>query len=234
MPGPIVETGDRVTLRTVEREDAAFLQRSNTDPRIRWYLGSIHHGNRAEQEDGIENWIESESTAAYLACLDGAADRGASTEADKGGSEAADKAASEAADERASETADSGDGENGPGAPYGHPDEGETTPIGCVTARHVDGDRPWLAYWLVPEFHGEGYGKEMVALAVDALFRTYAVRGVSAGAYGFNEASRGLLESLGFTEEVRRRESRYIDGAYRDEYQYGVLREEWDARYGDA
>jgi ribosomal-protein-alanine N-acetyltransferase len=189
MPGPLVEAGDRVTLRTVERDDAEFLHRSNTDPRIRWYLGSIYPGSRAEEEEGIERWLESDSVAAYLACVD-------------------------------SED-----------APAGHPDDEDTTPIGCLTARHVDGDRPWLAYWLVPEYHGEGYGTEMVRLAVDTIFRTYSVHGVSAGAYGFNEASRGLLESLGFTEEARRREARFIDGEYCDEHQYGVLREEWEAEH---
>lgn len=186
MPGPIVESGDHVVLRTVERDDAAFVQRSSTDPRIRYSLGSVHHRSRAEQEEGIEHWIESEQTAAFLACVDE------------------------------------------DGAPPGHPDDEETTPIGSVSARHVDGDRPWLAYWLLPEYHGEGYGKEMVDVAVDALFRTYDVHGVSAGAYDFNDESRGLLESLGFEQEARKREARFIDGAYRDEVQYSVLRREWE------
>lgn len=189
MPGPVVRQGDRVTLRIIEQEDAEFLQRSNTDPRIRWFLGSIHHGSRAEEEEGMEHWLESDGVAGYLACTDSA------------------------------------------DAPNGHPDDEDTTPIGCVTARHVDGDRPWLAYWLVPEFHGEGYGTEMVRLAVDDVFQSYAVHGVSAGAYGFNEASRGLLESLGFEQEARRREARFIDSEYVDECQYGVLRDEWTAEH---
>jgi RimJ/RimL family protein N-acetyltransferase len=187
MPGPIIEESDRITLRTVERDDAGFLQRSRTDPRIRWDLGAVHHGNRAESEDAIENWIESDGAAAYLACVD---------EDD---------------------------------ATYGHPEDGESSPVGTVTARNVDGDRPWLAYWVLPEYHGEGYGGEMVELAVDSLFRTYDVHGISAGAYEFNEASRGLLESLGFVEEARGRETRFIDGAYRDEIQYGLLRCEWES-----
>ncbi|MFB6268595.1 MAG: GNAT family N-acetyltransferase [Halobacterium sp.] len=210
MPGPVIVQGDRVSLRTIEREDAEFLQRSNTDPRIRWYLGSIHHGSRAEEEEGMEEWLESDSVAGYLACVDGVVDQGETTEWASG------------------ETASQADD-----APAGQPDEDDTTPIGCVTARHVDGDRAWLGYWLVPEFHGEGYGKEMVRLAVDDVFQSFAVHGVSAGAYGFNEASRGLLESLGFQEEARRREARYIDGEYADEYQYGVLRDEWEGADGD-
>lgn len=187
MPGPVIKSGERVVLRTVERNDAEFLQRSHTDPRIRFSLGSIHHGSRAESEAGIEGWIEGDSTAAYIACL------------------------------------------NEDETPDDHTDDEAITPIGSVSARHVDGDRPWLAYWLLPEFHGEGYGGEMVRLAITDIFSSYPVHGISAGAYDFNEPSRGLLESLGFREEACRRQTRYIDGEYRDEIQYGLMRREWES-----
>jgi ribosomal-protein-alanine N-acetyltransferase len=108
----------------------------------------------------------------------------------------------------------------------GHPEE--TTPIGCFTARNVDGDRAWLAYWLLPEYHGEGYGRDMAVTGIDYVFRNFAVHSISAGAYDFNEASRGLLESMGFEEVARRREARFIDGEYRDTYQYDLLRKEWE------
>lgn len=186
MPGPIVVEGEDVSLRTVEQEDAEFLQRSCTDPRIRHSLGSIHYRTRAQQEDGLSHWAEDDSNAVFVACVD---------EED---------------------------------APAGHPGEDETTPIGSFSVRHVDSDRTWLAYWLVPEFHGEGYGREMAELGIDYLFQNYDVHGISAGAYGFNEASRGLLESMGFTQVAHRRESRYINGDYHDEIQYDVLRREWE------
>jgi len=187
MPGPVVRAGDRLVLRTVERDDAATIQRSNTDPRIRYPYGAMYPSSRAEQEAGMEDWVETDAVAAYLACVDD------------------------------------------PDAPPGHPDEGDTSVVGATTARRLDGDRPWLAYWVLPAHQGEGYGSEMVRLAVDELFASYPVHGISAGVYDFNEASRALLESLGFTREARRRQSRYVDGAYRDELQYGLLRREWEA-----
>ena len=186
MPGPVVVSGDEVALRTVEREDAEFLQRSCTDPRIRYSLGSIHYRTLAQQEEGIGHWAEDDSNAVFVACVDGA-----------------DAPDDDAGEERA-------------------------TPIGSFSARHVDGERAWLAYWLVPEFHGEGYGREMAELGVDYLFENYGIHGVSAGAYEFNDASRGLLEAMGFSQVARRRESRYIDGDYYDEIQYDVLRREWE------
>ncbi len=103
------------------------------------------------------------------------------------------------------------------------------TPIGAVDVMHVDHDRPGLAYWLLPDHHGEGYGREAVELVVEFVFRTYDVHGVNAAAYAFNDASRALLESLGFVEEGRAREDRFVDGEYRDAVHYGLLRREWEA-----
>jgi ribosomal-protein-alanine N-acetyltransferase len=188
MPGPVVAHGDRVTFRTVEREDAAFRQRASTDPRLRYPLGMPTHFSGAEAEDLVQQYDEGSDRLAYVVCLD--------------------------------------DQE----APDGHPSEDETTRIGLVHAYEVDTERAHLAYWLLPEYHGEGYGRESAALLVDRAFRTSSVHGVGAGAFAFNEASRAILESLGFIEEYRHREAEYVDGAYRDFVEYGLLRREWTER----
>ena len=187
MPGPVVASGDRVVLRTVERDDAAFLQTAATDPRVRFSLGMDAHRTEAETRERIEEDTESDGALGFVVCLDE------------------------------------------DGAPAGRPDEGETTPVGAVHARNLDGVRAWLGYWLAPAYHSEGYGTEAVELVVDELFRSHPVHVVSAGAFGHNEASQALLESLGFTREGRLRDAWYVDGAYRDGVQYGVLRREWEA-----
>jgi ribosomal-protein-alanine N-acetyltransferase len=112
-------------------------------------------------------------------------------------------------------------------APRGQPDEGDTTPIGLVHVYAVDTERGHLAYWLLPEYHGDGYGREAAELTVDRAFETTSIHSLGAGAFAHNEASRGLLESLGFTLEYRNREAEYTDGAYRDFVEYGLLRREW-------
>lgn len=117
------------------------------------------------------------------------------------------------------------DDDAGPGAP----DDGDVRPVGAGHVGDVDWKRPELGYWLVPEVRGEGYGSEAVALLVEHAFRTYDAPAVGAGAYAFNDASRGLLESLGFVEEGRRRNYMFVDGEYRDMVQYGLLRSEWAA-----
>ncbi|MFC4553131.1 MULTISPECIES: GNAT family N-acetyltransferase [Halorussus] len=112
----------------------------------------------------------------------------------------------------------------------GRPAEEDVTRIGQVNVDDADYKRPELGYWLVPDVHGEGYGAEAVSLAVDYAFREYDTPAVGAEAYDFNDASRGLLESLGFVEEGRRRKYMFVDGEHRDMVQYGLLREEWRER----
>jgi ribosomal-protein-alanine N-acetyltransferase len=112
-------------------------------------------------------------------------------------------------------------------ASSGQPNKESTEPIGVVSVEDADWKRPELGYWLVPEVHGEGYGTEAVALVIECIFRTYDTPAIGAGAFASNDASRGLLESLGFTEEGRRRKYMFIDGEHRDMVQYGLLRQEW-------
>ncbi|WP_135820256.1 GNAT family N-acetyltransferase [Halostella litorea] len=188
MPGPIVETGDDVVLRTVEREDDAFVQRLYAD---RWARVGFHehgHKNGAEVEEILEEEFEERDAAAYLACVDE------------------------------------------PDAPWDHPDEDETTPVGLVVATHVDRDRPGFVHWVAPEFRGEGYGVEALELAVDTVFRTYDANTVGTEVVAGNERARDRVEEIGFVEEGRNREVLFVDGEYRDVSQYGLLHEEWEDR----
>lgn len=113
------------------------------------------------------------------------------------------------------------------GADPGKPSEDEVTRIGQVNVEDADYKRPELGYWLIPDVHGKGYGKETVSLAIDYAFREYATPAIGAKAFKFNDASRGLLKSLGFVEEGRQRKFMFVDGAHRDMVLYGLLREEW-------
>lgn len=112
----------------------------------------------------------------------------------------------------------------------GRPAEGAVQPIGAVTLTGVDYKRPELGYWLVPAVHREGYGTEALVLAIDYAFREYDTPTVGAEAFDFNDASRGLLESLGFSEEGRKQDFMFVDGSYRDMVMYGLRREDWQHR----
>lgn len=181
MPGARVKFGERVSLRTVEREDVPFVQRANADPAIRHPLGT-----RLKNREAMDV-AEEGGPDKFLVCREDA--------------------------ERAPPDADV-----------------EVSRLGEVHVDDAHYKRPRLGYWLVPSAQGEGYGREAVSLALDYVFRTYDTPAVGAGAFASNEASRGLLESLGFEEEGRRRAFMFVDSEHRDMVEYGLLRADWRDR----
>lgn len=87
-----------------------------------------------------------------------------------------------------------------------------------------------LAYYLAPEHHGQGYGSDAAARMIQYAFEDRNLRRISARCGRFNDASAGLLESLGFEHEGTLREAAWFRGEYHDMLWYGLLREEWQAR----
>lgn len=71
MPGPAFRHGDRVTLRTVEREDVDFLHRARTEPSIREGLTFDRPASRDDVEDFFDETVRSEGNCNLLACVDG-------------------------------------------------------------------------------------------------------------------------------------------------------------------
>ncbi|MFC6953309.1 GNAT family protein [Halorubellus litoreus] len=179
MPGALVVAGDRVTLRTLEDEDRAFVQRSRANPEVRYPIGNPLTSRTAmeagDDDDGHD----------FLVCLD--------------------------ADDAGRGAADADDVER----------------LGTVHVGEASYKRPNLGYWLAGEYHGEGYGRESVGLVVDWTFREYPTPAIGAEAFASNDASRALLESLGFEREGVRRDFMFVDGEHRDMVCYGLAREDW-------
>ncbi|MFC6725299.1 GNAT family N-acetyltransferase [Halobium palmae] len=173
MPGETFLRTDRLTLRTVERDDVDFLQRGHNDPDVRTPLGMYGPKNGAQVEGFVQGSVEDDDSIDLLVCVD-------------------------------------------------------DDPVGAATVNNLHWDRPALGYWLVPEARGNGYATEAVGALVDHLFETYDRHGVHARVFDFNEASRALLDRLGFAEEGRLRENRFRRGEYVDELTYGLLRREWE------
>lgn len=182
MPGSRVASGERVTLRTAEQEDAPFLQRAHANPELRYPLG-WEIKSRDEIAADIEDNLGHDEL--FLVCLDG---------------------------------------EDAGPAP---PDEGDVQRIGAVVAATPEHFRSGIGFWLIPSVQGEGYGTEAVSLLLDYLFRVNPAPAVYAKALPHNEASQGLLESLGFTQEGRARKEAFWEGEYQDVILYSLLREEW-------
>lgn len=71
MPGNAFVRGDRVTLRTVEREDLDLYRRAFNEPEFR--RGFVIDGprNRGAVEDWFEETVEDEDAVFLLPCVDG-------------------------------------------------------------------------------------------------------------------------------------------------------------------
>jgi len=105
----------------------------------------------------------------------------------------------------------------------------EDQPVGMVSltpGRRID-DNAELGYWVAPEHQRAGYGSAGVTHVLTYGFDQRGYHRIAARVFAFNEASRALLESLGFTQEGRHRDAAFIDGEYRDVLWYGLLADEW-------
>ncbi|WP_227376483.1 GNAT family N-acetyltransferase [Haladaptatus halobius] len=98
-------------------------------------------------------------------------------------------------------------------------------PVGEANLFRVEADHGEIAYWLDRDARGEGYATEAVSLLLDYAFDTRGLHRVVAKVVDFNDASRALLERLGFEEEGRFREHIFLRGEYRDVSFFGLLRE---------
>lgn len=84
-----------------------------------------------------------------------------------------------------------------------------------------------FGYRLGQDVHRRGYGFETCRLLCGHLFRQVGVRKLIALCVVDNEPSWRLMEKLGMQREARLREYGWIDGAFRDEFVYGLLEREW-------
>ncbi|WP_129117001.1 GNAT family N-acetyltransferase [Halegenticoccus tardaugens] len=71
MPGPAFLRGERVELRTIEREDVAFLQRLINDPDVWATIGSATPKNGPQEEAWIESLGEDDGSVRLLVAVDG-------------------------------------------------------------------------------------------------------------------------------------------------------------------
>lgn len=180
MPGPAFLTGERVSLRTVEEEDAEFVHESVNMPEIRKPMHASNPYTLNEIRALFDS--DSDSSAVRLLVTDG------------------------------------------------------TEPVGMVGFSDVDeiAGTAALSCWIRPSGWGEGYGTEAVELLVEYGFDQRRLHKFVAEVVEFNEASRRLVEKVGFVEEGRRREHDFVDGEYHDCLSYGLLAAEWRDRRRDA
>lgn len=104
----------------------------------------------------------------------------------------------------------------------------DETPIGSVFLVHVDleGRNAELGYWITPDEQGNGYATEAAELCLTYAFDELGLHKVWARTVTDNDASRRVLEKLGFQQEGVFREQWWGFGDYVDECRFGLLESE--------
>lgn len=78
------------------------------------------------------------------------------------------------------------------------------------------------AYW------NQGYGTDALKVLLRFVFYQLNLHKISLQVLSFNERAQKVYKRLGFIEEGRLRQERYVDGTYYDLLVMGLLKEEFD------
>lgn len=101
--------------------------------------------------------------------------------------------------------------------------------LGDVSLAPIDERRGWanLGYWIHPDHQGRGFATEAARLIVSHGFSDRRLHRISATVVARNEASKRVVEKLGFVHEGTKRDDEFLDGEYADREVYAVLGDEW-------
>ena len=100
--------------------------------------------------------------------------------------------------------------------------------IGIKDINHVDGNGELGLSIYRQDDWGQGYGREMIVLALRYAFNELNLHRVWLTTSGFNERALKLYEKLGFRHEGRGREHVLLDGRRWDLVYMGMLRDEFE------
>ena len=87
-----------------------------------------------------------------------------------------------------------------------------------------------LGYYGDGNFARRGYMTEGLTLVLDHAFGTLGLHRIESNLQPGNDASRGLVQRLGFRKEGFSPRFLQIDGEWRDHERWAILNEEWRAR----
>ena len=107
---------------------------------------------------------------------------------------------------------------------------GDDVIVGWIDYYSTRTDYPHLyeiGYALKPSERRKGYMTEAVKLIVYDLFTTKEIERIEALTDAPNVGPQRVLENVGFKREGLLRKRSFKNGVYRDEYIYGILREDW-------
>ncbi len=110
--------------------------------------------------------------------------------------------------------------------------KGQDTVIGSCSLHHFGEGfhHAEIGYELNRAFWRQGIMGEAVSAILTYGFSELELHRIEAIIDITNEASKALLLKMGFTYEGNLRQRYYLQGRFEDEYYFGLLRDEWQAR----
>jgi len=110
--------------------------------------------------------------------------------------------------------------------------------LGVVSSYWESKETFWLCAGIIiydPDDWGKGLGFEALGLWTDLLFKTHPqIVRLDMRTWSGNRGLMRLAEKLGYLQEACFRKARIVDGQYFDGLGYGILKEEWQARYPEG
>lgn len=110
--------------------------------------------------------------------------------------------------------------------------------IGTVSWYWISQETEWLAQGIVifdDSYWQQGIGYEAFGLWSQYLFDNMPqIVRLDLRTWSGNHGMQGLARKLGYQEEARFRKARIVDGVHYDGLGFGILREEWKARYANG
>jgi RimJ/RimL family protein N-acetyltransferase len=90
----------------------------------------------------------------------------------------------------------------------------------------------WISIAIGEEHWGHGYGSEAMQLVLTFAFEELNLHRIQLTVFSYNDRAIALYEKLGFQREGVYREFVQRSGDRHDMYLYGLLRPEWQAKFG--
>ena len=99
--------------------------------------------------------------------------------------------------------------------------------LGDLAVHFIDSEQVEIGFTIAPEYQHQQLAKEAVTALLDYLFNSLNRHRVVATTDTRNMACCRLLEGLGFRREAHFRQNIFFKGAWSDEYQYAMLKNEF-------
>jgi len=91
-----------------------------------------------------------------------------------------------------------------------------------ITQSTPQGKVVHLGYFLRPEHHGKGYATEAVRKVIAFAFANDGCIRITTACYRDNQASRRVMEKMGFRKENERIKAQCHDGTMKDRLEYAI------------